>query len=264
MIKEFEWEERNYFKPTFDFLSNILKKTNPKILEIGAHWGQDTVRFCKTFPNLNIYCFEPLEDNFFILNKVTTKIPQIVSEFEGNIFLYKKAICEKDNKKQIFYRPIRTEEKTQELKKRKNPKDPYHNMKLNGWIAGNLYLDTEDIKNQYFDADGCSLQKIFNFSIPVKEEIVETLSLDAWDKEMDVSLYDLAWIDVQGAEGRVIDGATNTLKKVNYVYIEHSQKNYESSLSRIETINKIKNNGFNHFIDVDGDNLLFGKTPGWK
>ena len=91
---KFMWDEKErvLFKPLFDFLKKILVKTNPKILEIGAHHGQDTLRFCKTFEDMDIYCFEPCEDNCYILNKVVSKIPSAIPEFQGSVSIIKKAV----------------------------------------------------------------------------------------------------------------------------------------------------------------------------
>ena len=39
---------------------------------------------------------------------------------------------------------------------------------------------------------------------------------------------------------------------------------YEGALSRDETIEIMNKNGFNHYVDIDGDNILFAKQPGWE
>lgn len=273
---KFMWDEKEkvLFKPLFDFLKKILVKTNPKILEIGAHHGQDTLRFCKTFEDLDIYCFEPCEDNNYILNKVVSKIPSAIPEFQGTISIIKKAVCERHNKKSIFYRPVRTAKATAEYKSRTNSKDPMFELKKNGWISGNIFMDEEDAsKDIYCDADGASLNKIKfhknpsaqrGSAAPIAEEVVSTITLDGWDSQQDNEFYDLAWIDVQGGEKGVIDGATETLKKTGYVLMEHSQHMYEGALSRDATIEIMNKNGFEHYVDIDGDNLLFAKTPGWE
>ena len=259
--QEFLWQnEKNYFKVTFDLFKKILNKSNPKILEIGAHWGQDTIRFCKTFENLDIYCFEPCADTLSILNNVVSKMFILIPEFKGSITVIEKAVCEKHNKKQIFYRPMRTPEATMRAENKMNSPDPFHILKKDGWIAGNLFI--EGFKDIYLEADGCSLNKI-NGTSPIREELVETITLDGWDEQQENELYDLAWIDVQGAEKKIIDGACKTLKKINYVYVEHSQHNYENFLSRTETIKIMKKNGFNYYIDFDNDNLFFGKRAGF-
>lgn len=263
-VEEYTWDEtgKELFKPMFDSLKKILNKSNPRVLEIGAHHGQDTIRFCKTFEDLDIYCFEPCEDNCYILNKVVAQVADLIPEFNGSVSVIKRAVCDKHNKKLILYRPLRTPAKTIELKNRTNSLDPMHDKKQSGWISGNLFMDEGDIKDIYFGADGCSLNKIIGTQVPTAEEVVETITLDGWDEQQNNEFYDLAWIDVQGAEKKVLSGATNTLKKINYVYIEHSQHIYEGALSRSATIEFMNKRGFEYYIDIDEDNLLFAKTPG--
>ena len=72
--------------------------------------------------------------------------------------------------------------------------------------------------------------------------LVETLTLDTFYKHNDL---DILWIDVQGAEKLVLDGAKNTLKKIKAVFIEISIKDefYVNSI-KMEKLNDIllKNN----------------------
>ena len=66
--------------------------------------------------------------------------------------------------------------------------------------------------------------------------LVRTERFDNWAKNHNIGLIDLVWIDVQGAEGDVIDGMGETIKSVNYFWIEYGEKTYEDALSREETI----------------------------
>ncbi len=43
-------------------LARRIGKPDPVILEIGAHYGTDTLEFLETFPGAQIYCFEPDPD----------------------------------------------------------------------------------------------------------------------------------------------------------------------------------------------------------
>ena len=53
----------------FQKIKELLNINNPIIIEIGAHYGEDTSRFLETFPNAKIYCFEPDDRNIRIFNK---------------------------------------------------------------------------------------------------------------------------------------------------------------------------------------------------
>ena len=71
---------------------------------------------------------------------------------------------------------------------------------------------------------------------------VETTTLDSFYKNKDL---DILWIDVQGAEKLVLDGAKKKLEKIKAVFIEISIKNelYVNSV-KMEILNDIllKNN----------------------
>ena len=57
------------YKKKFDVFKVILDKPNPIIVEIGAHYGEDSVRFVETFKDAKVYCFEPDPRNIAIFKK---------------------------------------------------------------------------------------------------------------------------------------------------------------------------------------------------
>lgn len=61
--------------------------------------------------------------------------------------------------------------------------------------------------------------------IPTTSIVVTTTTLDAWCKAQfgQIPNVDLIWIDVQGAENKVISGGGETLSKTQSVFIEVSQ-----------------------------------------
>lgn len=57
---------------------------------------------------------------------------------------------------------------------------------------------------------------------------VKTLSLDAWRERVGVPYPDIMWVDLQGAEGPMLDGAQRLLCHVKLVHIEsHLEPAYE-------------------------------------
>ena len=74
--------------------------------------------------------------------------------------------------------------------------------------------------------------------------LVETSTLDNFYKSKNL---DILWIDVQGAEKLVLDGAKNTLKKVKAVFIEISIKNelYVNSATMDKLNDILLKNNFN-------------------
>tara|TARA_Y100000991_G_C21971691_1_gene349811 strand:+ start:1666 stop:2418 length:753 start_codon:yes stop_codon:yes gene_type:complete len=73
--------------------------------------------------------------------------------------------------------------------------------------------------------------------------LVETTTLDTFYKNKDL---DILWIDVQGAEKLVLEGAKETLKKIKAVFIEISIKNglYLNSVTMEELDDIFLKNGF--------------------
>lgn len=87
------------------------------------------------------------------------------------------------------------------------------------------------------------LSKISYGSSQKEKFLVETTTLDTYYKNKDL---DILWIDVQGAEKLVLEGAKETLKKIKAVFIEISIKNglYLNSVT-MEQLNDIFiKNGF--------------------
>lgn len=64
---------------------------------------------------------------------------------------------------------------------------------------------------------------------PIK---VKSIRLDDYCKENKVEKIDFIWMDVQGAEGDVIEGGREILKRTRYLYTEYSDKElYEGELT---------------------------------
>ena len=47
-----------------------------------------------------------------------------------------------------------------------------------------------------------------------------------------MDVIDFIWIDVQGAEKEVIEGAKNILPNVKYIQLEYGETSYEGGLSK--------------------------------
>lgn len=67
--------------------------------------------------------------------------------------------------------------------------------------------------------------------------MVECTTLDNWHRSVLKKPVDLIWIDVNGAEGDVIKGATNVLKLTKYLYIEFQEVElYKGAMNREKTM----------------------------
>ena len=47
------------YKKKFDMFKIVVDKEAPVIVEVGAHYGEDTLRFLEIFPQALVYSFEP-------------------------------------------------------------------------------------------------------------------------------------------------------------------------------------------------------------
>ena len=59
---------KNYLAK-FNRIKSIVQKDDPIIVEIGAHYGEDSMRMLEIFPKSIIYCFEPDPRNITIFKK---------------------------------------------------------------------------------------------------------------------------------------------------------------------------------------------------
>ncbi len=163
---------------------------NPVILEIGANDGSDSLDFCNTFKDIQLYCFEPDPRAIELFEKRFAK-----SEFAKNIKLYQLAISDQDG--EISFWMSNSDKNSpvgENWNKSGSIKQPTYHLIQHPW---------------------CKFDRKIN---------VKTLKLDSWIKGKDIPLIHFAWIDVQGAEKNLIDGGINTInEKVMYIYTEYSK-----------------------------------------
>ena len=224
---------KNYSKK-FHNIKNLIKNKEPVIIEIGAHYGEDTLRFKHIFPDASLHCFEPDPRNISIFKKHVQL---------NKVFLYELALTNTVGEKN-FYQSF-NEDKVCKVPEKYDwiSLEDYSSLKLNNSGSSSL-------KKGY--------QEILSEKISVRTE-----RFDNWAKNHNIGMIDLVWIDVQGAEGDVIDGMGETIKSINYFWIEYGEKKYEDALSREETIKLFEDKGFyllNHLSSKNqtGD-LLFSR-----
>ena len=166
------------------YIKKLISKDNPIVLEIGAHIGQDTVRFLKTFRNITIYSFEP-DPRSVIQFKKNVKNP--------NSKLISCAISDKNG-----YITLNQSTGSIDYVGGKE--------KINDWTASST------LKNPL---------KQSNFVRYEKKIKVKTIKLDYWVKKNKIPIIDFMWADVEGAERELIIGGQETLnKKTRYFYTE--------------------------------------------
>ena len=71
---------------------------------------------------------------------------------------------------------------------------------------------------------------------------VESITLDTYCANNDVKYIDFIWSDIQGAEGNMVRGATEILKRTKYLYTEFSNREmYEGQLPLAKIMEMLPN-----------------------
>jgi FkbM family methyltransferase len=192
-------------------------------VEIGAHFGTDTLEFRKLHPNARIVCFEPDPRNIKMLKKLG--IPT-------HCELIEKAVGAETKKIPFFLSTgnARQKQVSQILKENdwscsSSLKKPTGHLYSHPWI-------------------------FFNKTIQV-----DCIRLDDVRSLKDCTI-DFLWMDVQGAEELVFEGAKETLSRVRYLYTEYSnQQLYEGQLNMSQLLSKL-GTSWEIVHDYGGDILL--------
>jgi FkbM family methyltransferase len=207
-------------------IKEIIAKEDPVILEIGAHRGTDTGRFLAEFKEIRLYCFEP--------------DPRNIEAFKKNINdkrcrLIEAAVSDRDGETTLHmssgYNPGRWWRLYPLLEK----------TRLTNWLSRKKaeWDLSSSIKESVSHAPRTPWLHFPN------AVTVRTVALDNWVKGEGLTHIDFIWSDVQGAERDMVEGARDTLKKVDYLLMEYGETNtYPLAMGRRETIMLMKLHGF--------------------
>lgn len=218
------------YRHKFDQFREIIPDQYFCIVEIGSHYGEDSLRLAETFSDSKIYCFEPDPRNISVHRKHVDHPRILLNEFalsstEGSSALY------------------------QSYQKNSSPRVP----EKYSWISSSDY-DLLDLHNS-----GSSSLKA-GYPHILKESInVPTIRFDAWCASNEISNIDFAWIDVQGAERDVIEGMGEKVRNINYIWIEYGQMDYDEALSKSDTLSLFNTKGFTPLGEGDTDILFVNK-----
>jgi len=204
-----------------DFIRNLDIKT---FLEVGCHFGIDTIDFRNMHPNSRIICFEPDPRNLKVISE--QGIHNIAE-------VYPYALSNENGKSKFYLSSGDAHGRVSEAILQQHDwscssslKRPTGHLSMHNWIT---FEDTVD---------------------------VETIRLDDFDKIDKTTVIDFMWVDVQGAEDIVFKGSIETLKRTRYVYTEYSnQELYQDQLSRDQII-ALFGDSWEIVHDFGGDVLL--------
>ena len=202
------------YREKFDKLKKLIEISNPIIVEIGAHFGEDSYRLIKTFDNAFVHSVEPDPRNINIfkkhINSKQIKLHEIaLSNIEGEMDFY-QSYSESNENVPEKYNWI-------------EPSD-YFEKKLNNSGSSSLKKGYKKILQE-------------KIKVPVRR-------YDNWSIKNNIKLVDLVWMDVQGAERDVLDGMGSKLVNVKYIWLEYGEIIYQDAMTREETIIFMNKNNF--------------------
>ncbi len=171
----------------FTRLVEVLRRLMPgqpvhTVFDVGARDCEESRQFALAFPEARIYAFE--------CNPATLPLCQAVAAAEPRITLTEKAVSERAGSISFF--PI-DQENTQTGVANGNPG------------ASSLLRVTGNYPEEHYVQ---------------KEIVVDTIRLDAFMQEHSIPGIDILWMDVQGAEGRVLEGLGERLSDLRCLHME--------------------------------------------
>ena len=201
------------YGPKFEMFKQRLQKDDPVIVEIGSHYGEDTMRFLETFKDLKIYCFEPDPRNIMIFKKhVNNK----------KIELFEYALSDREGTMDFYLS---------------------HDNKIDSVPEKYDWISLEDYSKKRLSNSGSSSLKK-GYSKNFQKIQVRTRRFDNWTVENYNGPIDLVWMDVQGAERDVLNGMGSTIGNIKFIWMEYGEKFYQDAMDRQESITLMDSLGF--------------------
>jgi FkbM family methyltransferase len=217
-------EASRYFKPNDRLI----------IFEIGACEGEDSIKLSKTFPNAEMYAFEPLPKN---VRRMRFHYKKYGAKY---IKVEQMALSDNDGTAKFFV----------------SSGQPDNPPESNNWDFGNKSSSLLEPKEH---------KKVLNW-IKFEENIkVNTCRLDSYCHSKKINHIDLVFLDVQGAELKVLEGAGDFLNKIGMIWLEveaielykgQPLKNDVEKFMEAKGFDKIKDT----VDDVSGDQLYVNKS----
>ncbi len=160
------------------------------VVEVGANNGEDTRAFLRAMPKAHIYSFEPDE-------RAIKKWRGFVRNARAT--LIEAAVGNVDGNMTFHL---------------SDGKEDHPNFK-DGWdMSGSLLEPTPLIKETF---------KWLKFQRTTE---VKCMKLDTWFAASGLSHIDFIHVDIQGAEGDLVAGATTSLSKARWLFTEYSTTEY--------------------------------------
>jgi FkbM family methyltransferase len=190
----------------------------PRIIEVGGFTGNHTVKFITHKPDAEIHVFEPVPSLFETLKKNTSQF--------SSISCYQYAVSDQNGVKTLF---LAHHPKKPDLI---SPASSLHKPHKRTEFSPMMYTKTMD---------------------------VSCMTLDFWRKTYLIQMpIDLLWIDAQGHEFHILQGAKALLPFVSYIHVEvHFNQAYQQCTDYTTIISFLQTH---NFIEVARD---FSETEHW-
>jgi FkbM family methyltransferase len=155
------------------------------IWEIGSRDGRDGVALLRSFPGSNVHSFEPNPDTFPLVEQAAQRnAPRLVAH----------ALALSNIQGSVEFLKI----------------DPENT--ITSWSDGNPGASSLFYANGEYEVETY-------VQVPVE---VEAITAEALIRSQVAPIPDLVWMDVQGAEGLVLEGFGEYLQQVKAIYVELS------------------------------------------
>jgi 2-O-methyltransferase len=178
-------------------IATLINKPEPTVLEIGCNNGDDTLSLLKAMPRAKLYCFEPDL-------RAARRFKERLGSDLHKVVLTEIAVSDRTGT--IDFHPSSGGDLPE------------------GWDQSG---STRRPKNHLIEYPWVKFDKTIT---------VNSCRLDDWCFSNGVKDVDFIWMDVQGAEGDVITGAPDILRRTRFLYTEYSDtETYEGqpSLTRL-------------------------------
>ena len=217
----------------FDYIKNFNLTNDSVIFEIGCHHGYDTDRILEICPDSKVYIFEPDPRNISVIKK--RKLNQKVKLIEA-------CISNKNGKESFNLSsglpPVLAtmDEQTKDL--------PDHieihpdHQELRDFCQNGEWSASSSIKKP---TDHLEVTPWCEFNKTIE---VDSVTLDSFFEKEELKKIDFVWMDVQGAEDLVFEGAKHLLtnNKIDYIYTEYSNRELYENQMNLKQIMKILDN----------------------